>query len=223
MPRQRAGAGAAAPPPPPSRRHAQGATRSKTPRSSSQRFVRCARRRCSRTSKGSITRIFVKSGQRVSVGTPLVQINPAKQQAAVSSTEANRAGSEADVEYWRQQVKRLASLVEAGAVSKAEYDQAETTLRTAESRLTALDAQVRAGPRRAAVLSRDRAAGGSRRRHSGARGRPRHDLDGDHDHRRRRGARGLHPGAARSRAASCAPGCRCRFSTPTARSSRRIR
>ena len=95
--------------------------------------------------EGLIARIFVKSGQRVSVGTPLVQINPVKQQAAVSTAEANRAGLQADVEYWRLQVKRLASLVEAGAVSKAEYDQAETTLRTAESRLTALDAQVRQG------------------------------------------------------------------------------
>lgn len=46
---------------------------------------------------GLITQIFVKSGQRVSVGTPLVQINAAKQQAAVASTEASRTGTEADV------------------------------------------------------------------------------------------------------------------------------
>jgi len=95
--------------------------------------------------EGLITRIFVKSGQRVRAGTPLVQVNAAKQQAAVSSTEASRAGTEADVQYWRQQVKRLASLVEAGAVSKAEFDQAQTSLRTADARLAALDAQVREG------------------------------------------------------------------------------
>ena len=95
--------------------------------------------------EGLVTRIFVKAGDRVSVGTPLVQINPAKQQAAVSSAEANRAGTEADVQYWRQQVKRLESLVEAGAVSKAEFDQAQNSLRTAEARLAALDAQVREG------------------------------------------------------------------------------
>ena len=94
---------------------------------------------------GLVTRIFVKSGQRVNVGTPLVQINPAKQQAAVSSTEANRAGTEADVQYWRQQIKRLESLVAAGAVSRAEFDQAQNSLRTAEARLAALDAQVREG------------------------------------------------------------------------------
>jgi RND family efflux transporter MFP subunit len=94
---------------------------------------------------GLITQIFVKSGQHVSVGAPLVQINPAKQQAAVSSAEANRTGTEADVTYWRAQTKRMESLVEAGAISKAEFDQAQNSLRTAEARLAALDAQVREG------------------------------------------------------------------------------
>jgi RND family efflux transporter MFP subunit len=95
--------------------------------------------------EGLITRIFVKAGQRVSAGTPLVQINQARQQATVSTTEANRAGTEADVQYWRQQAKRMEALVEAGAVSKAEFDQAQNSLRTAEARLAALDAQVREG------------------------------------------------------------------------------
>ena len=95
--------------------------------------------------EGIITRIFVKSGDKVSVGTPLLQIDPARQQAAVSSAEANRAGTEADVTYWRAQTKRMESLVEAGAISKAEFDQAQNSLRTAEARLAALEAQVREG------------------------------------------------------------------------------
>ena len=95
--------------------------------------------------EGLVTRILVKSGQRVSVGTPLVQINPAKQQAAVSSAEANRAGTEADVQVLAPAGQALESLVEAGAVSKAEFDQAQNSLRTAEARLAALDAQVREG------------------------------------------------------------------------------
>jgi RND family efflux transporter MFP subunit len=95
--------------------------------------------------EGVITNIFVKSGQRVSVGTPLVQINQARQQAAVSSTEANRAGTEADAQYWRQQTARMEALVAAGAVSKAELDQAQNSLRNAEARLKALDADVREG------------------------------------------------------------------------------
>ena len=93
--------------------------------------------------EGLVTRIFVKSGDRVKEGAPLVQINAEKQQAAVASAEANRAGAEADVQYWRQQAKRLESLVEAGAISRAEFDQAQTSLRNAEAKLKALEAQVR--------------------------------------------------------------------------------
>lgn len=94
---------------------------------------------------GVITRIYVKPGQRVAPGTALVQINADKQRAAVLSTEANRAGTEADVKYWREQVKRLEALVGAGAISRQEFDQAQNSLRTAEARLAALDAQVREG------------------------------------------------------------------------------
>jgi RND family efflux transporter MFP subunit len=95
--------------------------------------------------EGIITAILVKSGDRVQVGTPLVQINQDRQQAAVRSTEANRTGVEADVGYWRQQVKRLEALVQAGAISKQEFDLAQNSLRTAEAQLAALDAQVREG------------------------------------------------------------------------------
>jgi len=95
--------------------------------------------------EGVITRIFVKPGDRVRPGASLVQINADKQQAAVRSTEANRGGTEADVAYWREQVKRLESLVQAGAISRQEFDQAQNSLRTAEARLAALDAQVREG------------------------------------------------------------------------------
>jgi RND family efflux transporter MFP subunit len=94
---------------------------------------------------GLVTRIFVKAGDRVRSGAPLVQINAEKQRATVRSTEASRAGTEADVQYWRQQVKRLEALVEAGAISRQEFEQAQNSLRTAEARLASLDAQVREG------------------------------------------------------------------------------
>ena len=93
--------------------------------------------------EGVVTRIFVKSGDHVKEGAPLVQIRPDKQQATVRSTEANRAGVEADVQYWRQQVKRLEALVAAGAISHQEFEQAQNSLRVAESKLDALNAQVR--------------------------------------------------------------------------------
>lgn len=95
--------------------------------------------------EGYVKRIFVKSGQRVREGTLLVQINQDKQAAAVRSTESNRAGADADVQYWRQQVKRLEALVAAGAISRAEFDQAQTSLRNAEAKLATIDAEVREG------------------------------------------------------------------------------
>jgi RND family efflux transporter MFP subunit len=95
--------------------------------------------------EGLVTRIFVKSGDRVRVGTPLVQIDPDKQQASVRSTEAGREGAEADVVYWRAQAKRLEALVGAGAISRQEFEQAQNSLKTAEAKLSALDAEVREG------------------------------------------------------------------------------
>ncbi len=91
---------------------------------------------------GSIKRIFVKSGDRVQTGTPLVQIDPDKQVAAVQTSEATRSGADADVQYWRQQVTRFEALVTAGAISRQELEQAQNSLKTAEAKLAAIDAQV---------------------------------------------------------------------------------
>src|SRR5262245_28750599 len=41
--------------------------------------------------EGTITRIFVRSGERVAPGTPLMEIDPAKQTATVKSLEDTRA------------------------------------------------------------------------------------------------------------------------------------
>jgi RND family efflux transporter MFP subunit len=91
---------------------------------------------------GQITRIEVTSGQRVRRGAALMQIDPRRQQAAVSSQEAERAAAEAAVSFARQEQKRASELFAAGAVSKQTVDQADTGLRTAEARLSALQAQV---------------------------------------------------------------------------------
>jgi RND family efflux transporter MFP subunit len=92
--------------------------------------------------EGQITHIYVKSGDRVAAGAPLMQIDPRRQQAAVSSQEAERASKEAAVTYARQQAQRASELLRAGAISKQEQEQSETALRTAEADLQALQAQV---------------------------------------------------------------------------------
>jgi RND family efflux transporter MFP subunit len=91
---------------------------------------------------GQITQIHVVSGQRVSQGAPLAQIDARRQQAAVSSQEAELAAREAAVTFARQQAQRANELLAAGAISKQEQEQAATALETAEANLKALQAQV---------------------------------------------------------------------------------
>jgi RND family efflux transporter MFP subunit len=93
--------------------------------------------------EGQITRIFVRSGQRVSEGTPLMQIDPAKQQATVKSQEDTRAAKQANLEFARQQYDRVNGLSAAGVASQQELDQARSALEAAQAELQALDAQVR--------------------------------------------------------------------------------
>jgi RND family efflux transporter MFP subunit len=94
---------------------------------------------------GIVTRIFVKSGDRVRAGQPLVQIDPDKQAASVASLEAARVAREADVAYARQQLDRMQTLVEAGAVSRQELEQAQTAHETAQAQLNAIQQQIRQG------------------------------------------------------------------------------
>jgi RND family efflux transporter MFP subunit len=92
---------------------------------------------------GVITRILVKSGDRVKNGQPLLQIDPARQVASVSSQDAARAAQEANVGFAQQQLNRSKELLTAGAISKQELEQAETNFNTAKAQLDSLSAQVR--------------------------------------------------------------------------------
>ena len=94
---------------------------------------------------GRVMKIYVKSGDVVRAGTPLVQIDQEKQAATVRSTESQRAGRESDVAYWKAQVERLQALLTAGAISQNEFDAAQHNLVNAEASLASLDAQVREG------------------------------------------------------------------------------
>jgi RND family efflux transporter MFP subunit len=92
---------------------------------------------------GIVRRIFVKSGDRVTNGQPLVQIDPEKQQAFVAGFQSVRAAREADVAYAKQQLDRMQKLHGAGAVSRAELEQAETAHKTALAQLEATQSQIR--------------------------------------------------------------------------------
>jgi RND family efflux transporter MFP subunit len=92
---------------------------------------------------GQITKILVAAGDRVRQGSALMEIDARKQQAAVSSQEAELAAAEAALTYARQQQQRNNELYAAGAISKQTVEQTDTAARTAAANLTALQAQVR--------------------------------------------------------------------------------
>ena len=93
--------------------------------------------------EGQVTEIFVKSGDRVTPGTPLMQIDPLKQQATVGSQDAARAAQVANVQFAKIQRERAQKLFDAGVISKMEFDQTQTNYETAQQQLKALEALVR--------------------------------------------------------------------------------
>lgn len=88
--------------------------------------------------EGQITKIFVKSGDQVSVGTPLMQIDPLKQEATVSSQDAARAAQEATVRNAKVQLDREQRLYDAKVVAKQDLDNAQTAYDSAVSQLKSL-------------------------------------------------------------------------------------
>jgi RND family efflux transporter MFP subunit len=93
--------------------------------------------------EGIVRQIFIRAGDRVQAGQALVQIDPDRQQATVAATESQRLAREADLAYAKQQLTRLQRLLDAGAVSKAELEQAEAAYKNAEAQLAAVQSQIR--------------------------------------------------------------------------------
>jgi RND family efflux transporter MFP subunit len=93
--------------------------------------------------EGFVTKILVRSGARVAPDTPLMQIDPRMQQATVANLESQRVAREADLRLAQQQAKRTQTLLEAGAASQAELDQAQAALATSEAQLKAIEEQIR--------------------------------------------------------------------------------
>jgi RND family efflux transporter MFP subunit len=92
--------------------------------------------------EGRITEIRVHSGEHVTAGQVLLEIDPRKQQATVNSQEHNRAAQEASLQYAQQQFDRTKGLADAGVVSKQDLDQARSARDAADAQLHSLDAQV---------------------------------------------------------------------------------
>jgi RND family efflux transporter MFP subunit len=92
--------------------------------------------------EGQVTKILVHSGEAVDTGTPLMEIDPLKQQATVKSQESSRAAQQANLNWTKQQYDRAQGLYAAGVVSKQDLDQAKSAMDAAQSQMESLDAQV---------------------------------------------------------------------------------
>jgi multidrug efflux pump subunit AcrA (membrane-fusion protein) len=93
--------------------------------------------------EGQVTRIYVHSGDRTAAGSPLMEIDPLKQQATVKSQESTKAAQLANLNWTEQQYERAQGLFSAGVVSKQDLDQAKTARDAAQAQVDSLDAQVR--------------------------------------------------------------------------------
>ncbi|MBD2465223.1 efflux RND transporter periplasmic adaptor subunit [Oscillatoria sp. FACHB-1407] len=125
--------------------------------------------------EGLVSRILVNPGDTVAAGTPLIQIDPARQQAAVVSSAAGIESARADVEnaratlasyqaeklerqadlaFMQQQYNRYVALQEEGAVSQEVRDEYGNSLAIAQASLEAMNAQIEA--QRAAIARAQR-------------------------------------------------------------------
>lgn len=94
--------------------------------------------------EGQITEIFVKSGDVIKAGAPVMQIDPLKQEATVSGQEAARGAQLANVQLAQTQYDRAKQLFDSGVVSRMVLDQAQTELDSAKEQLKNLDQQLSA-------------------------------------------------------------------------------
>ena len=92
--------------------------------------------------EGSVTQIYVHSGDHVNAGTPLMQIDPVKQEATLRNQEATTAAQEANLKLAEQEWDRNRQLAAAGVISKQQLDQARATFDAAKAQLAAMQAGV---------------------------------------------------------------------------------
>ncbi len=114
---------------------------------------------------GQISQVFVRLGDSVETGTPLFQVDPAQQQAAVATrmaavqvaqanidnaranlraAQADLLRAEADVEFARGRQERYSQLLAEGAVSREFVEGTERDLRQAEAVQAAQQEQIQA-------------------------------------------------------------------------------
>jgi RND family efflux transporter MFP subunit len=92
--------------------------------------------------EGQITKIFVKSGDQVNAGTPLLQIDPLKQEATLNSQVATLAAQEANLRLSKISLERAQKLYAAQVISKQDFDAAQSNYDAVAAQVKALSDQV---------------------------------------------------------------------------------
>lgn len=126
--------------------------------------------------QGQVSRIFVRPGDRVNRGANLIQIDPEEQEAAVrsssaaiasaqaevenakatlSSLEAERLSSLANVKFNEKEYNRYSELAEQGAVARSVADDYTNRIATAKAQLNAIDKRIAA--QKATVAQQEKA------------------------------------------------------------------
>ncbi|PPS41255.1 efflux RND transporter periplasmic adaptor subunit [Chroococcidiopsis sp. TS-821] len=114
---------------------------------------------------GRVSRILVSPGDRVSAGTPLVQLRPDQQQANLASVqasvnsarairanaqsqiealEAERIAQQAEVDLQNEEFQRISVLVNQGALPRQQLDTVVRDRRTAQANLNAINRRIQA-------------------------------------------------------------------------------
>ena len=94
--------------------------------------------------EGFITRIAVKSGDRVAAGALLMEIDSRSQQAGdLPAWSRSGRSAQVDVTYAQQEAERAQKLLDAGAASQMDADRAANALKAAEAQLRTVEEQIR--------------------------------------------------------------------------------
>ena len=91
---------------------------------------------------GALTKILVKSGDRVRAGQVLMTIDPLKQRATVDQQRSTEAQKKATFDYNQTEVERQRKLYESGVTSKQNYDYAVQAYENSKSDWEAAKAAV---------------------------------------------------------------------------------
>jgi membrane fusion protein (multidrug efflux system) len=91
--------------------------------------------------QGKVLNVMVERGQRVKMGTPVVQLDVRSSALAAREAQANLAGARAQRELAEQECARTKQLFDKGAITRSEYDRQTTQCTSALEQVSAAEAR----------------------------------------------------------------------------------